>query len=293
LESSAHLKGAALTYARRYALFTLVGIAGEDDLDAPDIPRKEFSGVPPAPRRRGSSGSIHAPPAPDRKGSAGLRDQLLGKIAETEGEEALAVWAKRALPLKNGLTEEDAKTVEAAYLAKVNGAPEIPAASETDAAGDRSQGEAEPIASTASTQVTPLTKPARRRSKAHLALVASQSCLVCQRGPCDPHHLKMAQPQSLGRKVSDEFTVPLCRRHHRDLHRYCNERAWWQNQGIDPLPVASGLWERTHALSAVPPEAARDLAEPPTFPRKNGANGPVAETRRQNDETNPIRPEAR
>src|SRR4029077_12934301 len=32
-----HRMGAALTYARRYALFTLVGIAGEDDLDAPDI----------------------------------------------------------------------------------------------------------------------------------------------------------------------------------------------------------------------------------------------------------------
>src|SRR5215475_13461812 len=33
-----HKMGAALTYARRYALFTLVGIAGEDDLDAPDLP---------------------------------------------------------------------------------------------------------------------------------------------------------------------------------------------------------------------------------------------------------------
>ena len=33
-----HRMGAALTYARRYALFTLVGIAGEDDLDAPDLP---------------------------------------------------------------------------------------------------------------------------------------------------------------------------------------------------------------------------------------------------------------
>src|ERR1700740_2425948 len=43
-ESAAHVKGAALTYARRYALFTLVGIAGEDDLDAPDIPRKEQPG---------------------------------------------------------------------------------------------------------------------------------------------------------------------------------------------------------------------------------------------------------
>src|SRR5207302_9640462 len=37
-ESAApHKMGAALTYARRYALFTLVGIAGEDDLDAPDL----------------------------------------------------------------------------------------------------------------------------------------------------------------------------------------------------------------------------------------------------------------
>src|SRR5262249_28327189 len=35
--ASAQRMGAALTYARRYALFTLVGIAGEDDLDAPDL----------------------------------------------------------------------------------------------------------------------------------------------------------------------------------------------------------------------------------------------------------------
>ena len=32
-----HRMGAALTYARRYALLTLVGIAGEDDIDAPDL----------------------------------------------------------------------------------------------------------------------------------------------------------------------------------------------------------------------------------------------------------------
>src|SRR5215813_4589201 len=39
-----HKLGAALTYARRYALFTLVGIAGEDDLDAPDLPSMKFDG---------------------------------------------------------------------------------------------------------------------------------------------------------------------------------------------------------------------------------------------------------
>ena len=40
--------GAALTYARRYALFTLVGIAGEDDLDAPDLCDGPPSSLPPA-----------------------------------------------------------------------------------------------------------------------------------------------------------------------------------------------------------------------------------------------------
>src|SRR5260370_35894941 len=37
--------GAALTYARRYALFTMVGIAGEDDLDAPDLTNDQPTGA--------------------------------------------------------------------------------------------------------------------------------------------------------------------------------------------------------------------------------------------------------
>ena len=41
-----HKMGAALTYARRYSLFTLVGIAGEDDLDAPDLPGIHLNGGP-------------------------------------------------------------------------------------------------------------------------------------------------------------------------------------------------------------------------------------------------------
>ena len=48
-----HRLGAALTYARRYALFTLVGIAGEDDLDAPDLPAAELAtGAQMGPLRR-------------------------------------------------------------------------------------------------------------------------------------------------------------------------------------------------------------------------------------------------
>jgi hypothetical protein len=85
----------------------------------------------------------------------------------------------------------------------------------------------------------------RRRNKAHLAFVAAQPCLVCQRSTCDAHHLKFAQPRTLGRKVSDEFTVPLCRDHHRDLHRYGNELAWWANLHIAPTDVARDLWQTT------------------------------------------------
>ena len=46
----------------------------------------------------------------------------------------------------------------------------------------------------------------------------------------------------MGRKVSDEFTVPLCSSHHRELHGSGNERIWWGKQGIDPVPVAKELW---------------------------------------------------
>ena len=257
-ETSAHVKGAALTYARRYALFTLVGIAGEDDLDAPDIPHKEQPAPGRAPPRKGGNGSVHAPPTRDVAGSAGLRDRLLQEIAGTVGEEALAVWAKRAMPLKNQLTEGDARAVEAAYLAQVNGGSAAPMPSPVpEAPGDR-----RPTPAT-STQVTPLTKPVRRRSKAHLAFVASQPCLVCQSGACDAHHLKMAQPRSLGRKVSDEFTVPLCRRHHQALHRNSNERAWWQNQGIDPLPVAAALWQTSPAHGSAATQWSATSPAPP------------------------------
>ena len=40
-----------------------------------------------------------------------------------------------------------------------------------------------------------------------------------------PHHLRYAQPRALGRKASDELTVPLCRTHYREVHRVGNEQA--------------------------------------------------------------------
>src|SRR6516225_11676301 len=96
-----------------------------------------------------------------------------------------------------------------------------------------------------------LAEPKRLRDKAHLKFVASQSCLVCGRQPSDPHHLRFAQPRAIGLKVSDEFTVPLCRGHHRELHQAGNEPAWWEKLNIKPLEVAKGLWEQTRRRSTV------------------------------------------
>jgi hypothetical protein len=81
--------------------------------------------------------------------------------------------------------------------------------------------------------------------------VALQPCLVCGRQPSDPHHLRFAQPRAIGFKVSDEFTVPLCRGHHRQLHQAGNEVVWWEKLKIKPLEIAKGLWEQTHPKSPV------------------------------------------
>ena len=112
--------GAALTYARRYALFTLVGIAGEDDLDAPDLPNETV-------------------------------ERTVSAVSDPRGVKAMN---KRAAD-RSDLVSQNVE------------------------------------------------KGARRRLQ-----------------PCETHHLRFAQLRALGRKVSDEFTVPLCRVHHRELHRF-------------------------------------------------------------------------
>lgn len=97
--------------------------------------------------------------------------------------------------------------------------------------------------------VLTISEPKRRRDKAHLRYVATQACLVCGRQPSDPHHLRFAQPRALGLKVSDEFTVPLCRGHHRQLHQAGNEVAWWENLKINALEIANRLWDETPGRS--------------------------------------------
>jgi ERF superfamily len=261
-EASAHLKGAALTYARRYALFTLVGIAGEDDLDAPEIvqpPEPPHTEQPVA--RKPNNGSMHSPLQPTLTPDqlAPLRDRLVQEISAIDTADALALWAHRSLKLKNTLTQQDAQAVEAAYLAKLGACSEEPNVSEAPSPvaelPSSTQGEQD-LSSTITALVEPLTKPVRRRSKAHLAFVASQPCVSCKVSPCDAHHLKIAQPRSLGRKVSDEFTVPLCRKHHQELHKHGNEANWWVNMQMTPLPIAKELWEISpvHGVSRLPLE---------------------------------------
>lgn len=244
-----HRMGAALTYARRYALFALVGIAGEDDLDAPDAvasPPGPQAGAGATPKP--AKALLNRAPVLRPGESAALREQLLRQLEALPASTDLLGWAMASLPLKNSLQEPDARRVEAAYQAKLedaartqanqpavlDGAPPLPAAPlPAEAALQPALAEA---------GLAHPKEPPRKRSKAHLLFVREQPCLVCRQTPCDAHHLTFAQPRALGRKVSDEFTVPLCRAHHDELHRHGNERAWWANLQIAPLPLAQELW---------------------------------------------------
>ena len=98
----------------------------------------------------------------------------------------------------------------------------------------------------ASAGARPMTPHCKRiRNKEHLRFVASQSCLVCGRSPCHAHHIKFAQPRAMGRKVSDEWAVPLCYFHHRALHDRGDEKAWWDQNKIDPIKEADQLWSES------------------------------------------------
>jgi hypothetical protein len=290
--------GAALTYARRYALFTLVGIAGEDDPDAPDhcdgppsllssaVDRSftatdDQSRMPPRTAgnghaRGGRKGEI--PVTLDPEQSAALREKLLAELGNITSADLAAAWAREALTAKNSLTATDAKLVEDAFERKLL---ELPS-SETDApSGDDSSvippaGSRETVSAKAvapdqakgiDKSILTVAAPRRYRNREHLRYVAQQACLVCGRKPSDPHHLGFTQPRALGRKVSDEFAVPLCRGHHRAVHRSRDERAWWRQAGIDPIKVARRLWKETRGLG-------QRRSQRPALPRPHGAAAP-------------------
>jgi hypothetical protein len=300
--------GTALTYARRYGLFTLVGIAGEDDLDAPDlggaakpetdkadpvsadgespttIHRSPLNGHP-APvrattKRSGTAAPALAAPVLAANPSSQLRDRLLAELAEIPSTDAMAGWAHRSLPAKNTLCTADARLVEARFQEKLafmgEGWPEDEI-EPTMAPGAATSGEAIPDETIPSEAIGPIRPQAeirsgqyrinsgvpsaavrrrggaiaattiRLRDKDHRKFVSMQPCLVCGRTPADPHHLRFAQPRAMSRKVSDEFTVPLCRMHHRELHTHGDEKLWWKRININPVPIALQLWNRSRS----------------------------------------------
>ena len=250
-----HRMGAALTYARRYALFTLVGIAGEDDLDAPDL----LDDPPPAIAAADAKGSVgqkasngskprHSKPLLAAEASAALRDRLLTELEIIQSSDGAAGWAHRSLPAKNTLTVADAQLVELGFQIKLTALDGGDATQSLDAAEPagpnphhETAGVALPEQPTGS-RSRAAEKTIRLRDKDHRKFVSTQPCIVCGRTPADAHHLRFAQPRALGRKVSDEFIVPVCRLHHRELHRHSDEAAWWQGTNIDPLRVALKLW---------------------------------------------------
>ena len=257
-----HRMGAALTYARRYALFTLVGIAGEDDLDAPDVAVHTPGPGPkngPLPRNSGSNGKTFQRPRNganleraallSSEASAILRDGLLIDLEGLGGEDELDAWTLRAWPKANTLTLEDGEKVKGAFQARLTQIQSTPEE------GHYQSAELGPLSANDETRsridksALALPEVKRLRDKQHLRFVAKQPCLVCGREPCDSHHLRFAQTRGLAQKVSDEFTVPLCRAHHRELHRAGKERVWWSQNGLEPLESAR-LWTTTHPTGA-------------------------------------------
>jgi len=301
--ASAQRMGAALTYARRYALFTLVGIAGEDDLDAPDLdavpkpavelprsdPRNQSKAQAGGSERSGRGGGTpslaSAKPILAPEQSAILRERLLDQLVAIGSPDEAAVWAQRNLPAKNTLTAVDAKIVNEWFQAKLSTISDgqtpdgmTPAATPDGLAPDRppdaipdknlvslgrpdadTSQEAATVAHKRSRRrvIRALGKTIRLRDKEHRKFVQRLACLVCGRAPSDPHHLTFTQPRALGHRVSDEFTVPVCRIHHRELHRSGDEAAWWQKLNIDPLPVALRLWQHTHGEGMTQAQAAK------------------------------------
>jgi hypothetical protein len=276
-----HRMGAALTYARRYGLFTLVGIAGEDDLDAPDLMdpspetgkktnSKTFSyggqqtgsgdrGI----RDRNSSSSASPQRELSAALSASLREELLREIEELTSVDHAALWAQRKLAAKNKLGAIDAECVEEAFRARLASFATSPAPELSRAAvrpvRRQNRGQKRRRADAVDKSILTLPTARRIRDRDHVKSVAKQPCLVCGRRPADAHHLRFAQSPALGRKVSDELTVPLCRGHHREVHRCGDEAAWWQKTGIDAAAAARVLWLKTHPLPAAIGQAPSNL----------------------------------
>src|SRR3984957_8652979 len=198
-----HRMGAALSYARRYALFTLVGIAGEDDLDAPDLlpadgpltpnpdagrshspwPLKGVARPAQVSEKRARS-ERPAPPPLSRDASDELRRQLVSELEQLKNSEAIADWAHRAIPIKNQLSTVDAQAVEDAFTARLSQLGEFEPAAQKGQGVDR-PGHRSTEVDHGEQTVTMIRKPVQERDREHLKFVASQACVVCGPTPAD------------------------------------------------------------------------------------------------------------
>jgi ERF superfamily protein len=311
--------GAALTYARRYALFTLVGIAGEDDLDAPDLqtPTSQANQKTPAnqssasQKRKGAGnghpngggtrsrphakdGSAPATPTLSADASAALRERLLTELDKLGSGDDAASWAHRCLPEKTKLTTADAQCIEEAFVARLAVVVVQAVEGPSEQQPPRPHGGAARRrlrAKGVDKSLLAFPEPRRIRDRDHIRYVAQKPCLVCGRTPCDAHHLRFTQSSALGRKVSDEFTVPLCRGHHREVHRCGDEAAWWSALKINPINTARKLWLDTHPLRFGQEGKADEDAMPPArsdSDRTDRKRDRALGKGRANDETKPI-----
>ncbi|MGC2074885.1 MAG: hypothetical protein WA728_02405, partial [Xanthobacteraceae bacterium] len=179
--------------------------------------------------------------------SASLRIELLTEIEALGAADDAALWAQRRFPAKNQLSATDAQQVEEAFASKL-ALIQAQSAKSDDVVSEQHSCEQTSATIQGDKSVFVFPEPRRIRDRDHIRHVIKQPCLVCGRRPADPHHLRFAQSRALGRKVSDEFTVPLCRAHHREVHRFGNEESWWRNTRINPLATARSLWLETRPL---------------------------------------------
>jgi len=289
-----HRMGAALTYARRYALFTLIGIAGEDDVDAPDLttPRQQSSESD-RPKGNGSpnGGKLHAPypvagrsaakvslvpgqPALGLEASAQLSDRLLGELNELASGDEAALWAHRSLPEKNKLTTTEAQRVEQAFQAKMATfvsppAPKLSGQTEQESKPHRSK-TVQPTkrrsqAKGIDKSTLLLAEPRRIRDREHVRYVAGQPCLICGRSPSD--RIICASPNP-GHSVARSAMSSPCRCVEGTIAR-CTTMAMKRRGGrkpdlIRPLPPARCgsrciQWRRAWADCQLVPQTLRRL----------------------------------
>ena len=220
--------------------------------------------------------------------SAARRDRLLGEIGGLQSQESAIKWAQGALAAKNRLSAEDAKLLEESFETRLSELlpPEgaevvnVDPSESRSADGEEISKTGDPGADQVSIDKSVLTvaAPRRYRNRDHLRFVMQQPCLLCGRKPSDAHHIRFVQPRALGRKASDEFAIPLCRSHHRAVHRAGDEKAWWKQAGIDPIKVARKLWKHTRIDEGrmdPEPTAQRASADRPAIAQATNSQAPA------------------